>query len=244
MFEMSNYAELIIENGRIADGLNKLLRVEVKEGVKVKTVELSKGLAEKIGKHEGKYVTVDDEGGNFENVLADALRDMSCGAKRILCVGIGNADMTTDALGKRTLDRMATSEKMMLFCPSVEAKTGIPSAKIMKSIVRTCKPDLMVAVDALSSCDYGRIGKSFQMTDGGISVGSALGEGSALNRESMGIRVIGIGVPTVVSAAGFLANYGCSANVPPSLLLTPKNIDTIVDSCAEKLARIISCAFL
>ena len=138
---------------------------------------------------------------------------------KILFVGLGNRAVTPDALGPYVADHlevnrhivkeygkyaMRTEQLIVLsaIVPGVMGQTGMETAEIVRGIVHETKPDLILAVDALAARNSRRLNRTIQIADTGIHPGSGVGNyRNAMTEESLGIPVIGIGVPTVVDAA-------------------------------------------
>ena len=142
--------------------------------------------------------------------------------KRILVVGLGNAFVTPDALGPRTAGNLKVTRHLdgqfgKGFCqernlpllsaivPGVMAQTGMESAEILRGIVRETKPELVIVIDALAARSVRRLGTTIQLTDTGIHPGSGVGNHRhGLTRESLGVPVFAVGVPTVVGATSIV----------------------------------------
>lgn len=140
----------------------------------------------------------------------------------VLVVGLGNASVTPDALGPKVLHNLLVTRHLNLqygkeFCsekdlpvlsgiiPGVMAQTGMETAEILKGIIRETKPDFLIVIDALAARTVRRLGTTIQLTDTGIHPGSGVGNHrNSLTKESMGVPVIAIGVPTVVGAAAIV----------------------------------------
>lgn len=137
----------------------------------------------------------------------------------ILVVGLGNREVTPDALGPYVADHLAVTRHIVkeygkyamgteqahmisAIVPGVMGQTGMESAEIVRGIVNETKPDIVIAVDALAARNSRRLNRTVQIADTGIHPGSGVGNHrSGMTRESLGVPVIGIGVPTVVDAA-------------------------------------------
>ena len=137
----------------------------------------------------------------------------------ILVVGLGNRKVTPDALGPYVVDNLNITrhivkeygkhamreDKVRLvsaIVPGVMAQTGMETVEIIKGIVRETKPDMMIAVDALAARSSKRLNRTIQITDTGINPGSGVGNHrNAITKDTVGIPVLAIGVPTVVDAA-------------------------------------------
>lgn len=200
--------------------------------IRVTRVEITtKNGARAMGKPMGTYVTIEaagmlepDEGFHREvsDVLAEQLTKIIPGAgqeQEILVVGLGNRDVTADALGPHVVDNLCITRHIVReygkaaynrdrmnqvssMEPGVMGKTGMEAAEIIKGVVEQTGPDVIVAIDALAARTTKRLNRTIQITDTGIHPGSGVGNHrNALTKENMGIPVIAIGVPTVVDAA-------------------------------------------
>ena len=140
----------------------------------------------------------------------------------VLVVGLGNSSVTPDALGPKVLHNLQMTRHLNLqygeeFCddkqlpvlsgivPGVMAQTGMETSEIISGVVRETEPDILIAIDALAARTVHRLGTTIQLTDTGIHPGSGVGNHrNSLTKQSMGIPVIAIGVPTVVGAAAIV----------------------------------------
>lgn len=191
----------------------------------------SKNASKAMGKPMGTYITVEaeqlaenDQGYQKKvgNVLAQKIKELVSKKKQdvsLLIVGLGNREVTADALGPQVVDRLyitrhifkeygeaafeqQPARKISSMIPGVMAKTGMESAEMIKGVVNETKPDVIVAVDALASRSTKRLNKTIQITDTGIHPGSGVGNHrNALTEDTLGVPVIAIGVPTVVAAS-------------------------------------------
>lgn len=200
--------------------------------ITVTRVEITtKNAAKMMGKPMGTYITIEapgmlepDEGYHREisEVIAKQLMEIIPNIREeqeILVVGLGNREVTADALGPHVVDNLFITrhivkeygkaaynkEKMNLVSsiePGVMGKTGMEAAEIIRGVVEQTSPSVMVVIDALAARSTRRLNRTIQITDTGIHPGSGVGNNrNALTKESMGIPVIAIGVPTVVDAA-------------------------------------------
>ena len=137
----------------------------------------------------------------------------------VLVVGLGNRQVTPDALGPSVVDNLYITRhiinefgryafgkerisKVSAIVPGVMAQTGMECVEILRGVVEQTHPDLMITVDALAARSTRRLGRTVQLTDTGITPGSGIGNHrNAINKESVGVPVISIGIPTVVDAA-------------------------------------------
>ncbi|MGC6175902.1 GPR endopeptidase [Lacrimispora sp. 38-1] len=140
----------------------------------------------------------------------------------VLVAGLGNSSVTPDSLGPRVLKNLQVTRHLKVqygedfwrgktmpvisgIAPGVMAQTGMETAEILKGIIKETKPDLIIAIDALAARSVKRLGTTIQLTDTGIHPGSGVGNHRhSLTKESLGVPVMAIGVPTVVGAAAIV----------------------------------------
>lgn len=145
------------------------------------------------------------------NLLASYINGLlPSSAHSFLIVGLGNANMTADALGPLTIEKMAQSgmaSYTSMIVPGVFAQTGMESCEIIQGIVQQTSPDCIITIDALAARSAFRLGTTVQLTDTGIRPGSGVGNArKSITKENMKIPVIAIGIPTVVSAAAIVSD--------------------------------------
>ena len=145
------------------------------------------------------------------NLLASYINGLlPSSAHSFLIVGLGNANMTADALGPLTIKKMAQSgmaSYTSMIVPGVFAQTGMESSEIIQGIVQQTSPDCIITIDALAARSAFRLGTTVQLTDTGIRPGSGVGNArKGITKENMKIPVIAIGIPTVVSAAAIVSD--------------------------------------
>jgi spore protease len=215
------------ESGEEIPGV--LMREQVLEHAKVTiiTVQTDEG-AKAINKPKGQYITIDapDIRTNnriiheeITNILADRLIELMNLKEdaSILIIGLGNWNATPDALGPQVINKTMVTRhlfqltpnelrgqmrKVSALAPGVLGITGIETAEIIRGIVENIKPDLVIAIDALAAGSLERVGTSIQLADTGIHPGSGVGNLRAgINEETIGCKVIAIGLPTVVNAS-------------------------------------------
>lgn len=145
------------------------------------------------------------------NLLASYINELlPSSAHSFLIVGLGNANMTADAIGPLTIEKMAQSgmaSYTSMIVPGVFAQTGMESCEIIQGIVQQTSPDCIITIDALAARSAFRLGTTVQLTDTGIRPGSGVGNArKGITKENMKIPVIAIGIPTVVSAAAIVSD--------------------------------------
>ncbi len=200
------------------------------KGIKVTTVDIfNEDGAQAMGKPRGKYITIEiPELLNEEEkcrtatekeIEAQILKLMNGKkTKSILVIGLGNRDITADALGPLVVEELLVTrhlfkefgekfgekhgyQNVSAMAPGVMAQTGMETMEMIKGIVRETKPDLVLAIDALAAKSVHRLNTTIQLTDTGICPGAGIGNNrQALNEESIGRPVLALGVPTVVDA--------------------------------------------
>lgn len=219
-----------------AEGKLSGVRVEEyyleKDDIQVTKVMIdTKNAAKMMGKAVGTYVTMEtpalvepdeDYHREISECLARELLALIPEKNKelsVLVIGLGNREVTADALGPHVVDNLFITRHVIkeygsaaYNCgrmnsvssmePGVMAKTGMETAEIVKGVVMETKPDLLVVVDALAARSTKRLNRTIQITNTGIQPGSGVGNHrNALTREELGVPVIAIGVPTVVDAA-------------------------------------------
>ena len=189
-----------------------------------------------------------------EQELSKQLRELLRGktAEHMLVVGLGNREVTADAIGPLTVDQLVVTRhyfqedsvgkavgkkyrKVSALVPGVMAQTGMETMELIRGIVEETKPDVVLAVDALAARSPKRLNTTIQLTDTGISPGAGVGNNrKELNEASLGCPVIAIGVPTVLDAVT-IAKEDVAEDVK-YLFVMPRNIDSSVQYVSELLA--------
>ncbi|MCL2840083.1 MAG: GPR endopeptidase [Defluviitaleaceae bacterium] len=184
--------------------------------------------ADVMGKPIGNYITLEsstmkdadpEAHEEIAKILAQKLGQLHKLNKDavILIVGLGNRQVTPDALGPKVCEGILVTRHLgenvptdlqgrlravSALSPGVMGITGIETAEIVKGVAEKIKPDLIIAIDALAARKTSRINATIQISDAGVNPGAGLGNRrTPINRDSMGVPVIAVGVPTVVDAA-------------------------------------------
>lgn len=185
--------------------------------------------AKALGKPVGTYITI--EAPNMSSPDEDYHREISqeiaghlkkiLGERRksVLVVGLGNREVTPDALGPDVIGNLNITRHMIkeygrlsgmaadagavsALVPGVMAQTGMETLEIIRGVVEETRPEAVIAIDALAARSTRRLNRTIQITDTGINPGSGVGNHrNAINEETLGVPVIAVGVPTVVDAA-------------------------------------------
>ena len=227
-------------------------------GCRVTAVKINGGEASKVlCKPIGNYLTLelDEYIRRRENSFSDAANALSQlmrrfaeiqNAQSFLVACLGNRAITPDAVGPEVSDSLIVTRHLKQSLPQefaalssvavlrtgVLGTTGIESAQSLKALCGLVQPDCVIAVDALASGEPDRLCRNVQICDSGIAPGSGVGNDRAeLNRESLGVPVIAVGVPTVIDAAAFCADESAAG-----LFVTPRNIDELVRSVSKLVA--------
>lgn len=194
------------------------------KGIRVTKIQIQTADgAKRMGRPIGNYMTLEsaDKEHSDKNLSGTKLPDtnllasyinwlLPSSAHSFLIVGLGNANMTADALGPLTIEKMAQSgmaSHTSMIVPGVFAQTGMESCEIIQGIVQQTSPDCIITIDALAARSAFRLGTTVQLTDTGIRPGSGVGNArKGITKENMKIPVIAIGIPTVVSAAAIVSD--------------------------------------
>ena len=213
-----------------------------------------------IGKPVGTYITVEvpsfvNDTDIFDgrlNKISNILKNLlPADCDNILVAGLGNMDITADALGPKTnsyvlATRHISSDlrKEMGFenlksvstvRTGVLGETGIESAEIIKGIVNVINPSCVIAVDALASSSAERLGTTIQLSDTGIFPGSGVGNHRfEISEKTLGVPVVSVGIPTVVSTGVI---KGADDN---SMFVTPREIDRVTEQGAKLIGMSIN----
>lgn len=196
-------------------------------GVKHTRIRIeSEQAAELLGRRRGEYITVEcadlprcdrRRRDLLARMVALGVRGMLPPEGEVLVVGLGNRNVTADALGTRVVERMLVTRHLQqamveelkgrlrgvsAIAPGVLGITGIETAELCRGLVRHVRPQAVVAIDALAAYESERICTTVQITDTGIQPGSGVGNHRlGLTEETLGVKVIAVGVPMVVYAS-------------------------------------------
>lgn len=246
--------------------------------------------AKSMGRPQGTYITIEapelstpdeDYHREISEEISTHLRKLIDlkKEKSVLVVGLGNAAITADALGPQVVDNLLMTrhiikeyglrgikhEKMHRIsgiAPGVMAQTGMETAEIVQGIVSETKPDVVVAIDALAARSVRRLSRTIQITDTGIHPGSGVGNHrNGLTEENLQVKVIGIGVPTVVDAATIVQDSMAhlldtleetvqkeflDEMIAPnlySMFVTPKDVDETIKYMSFTISEGLNIAF-
>ena len=275
------------------------------DGTKITIVKVIDKKGEKIlGKPIGTYITLDipeytaydgELMDDVSNTLGKTLKKLANvnSSTSVLVVGLGNIKVTPDALGPKVIEKIMVTRHLRevmpdiitddvvsvgAMSPGVLGITGIETSEIISAIVDKIKPDLVICIDALASRKTDRVNRTIQISNTGISPGAGVGNHRReLNKETLGVDVIAIGVPTVVHASTIASDaidlviddmitkatrgkefYKMLKEIDKQekgiliqellepymteLVVTPKDIDIMIDSMSKIIANGINIA--
>lgn len=228
--------------------------------------------AKALDKPKGTYITAEFPPlGSFSPTdeeavcaIAKEIRSLLPKEGTVLAVGLGNEDITPDAVGPKSISMLLATRHLSseiikstglghlrsaaAFIPGVTGKTGIETVESIKGIVEAMKPSAVIAVDALAARRLSRLGCTIQISDTGISPGSGVGNArSAVTHYTIGVPVISIGIPTVVDAETLindLIGENNTINVEESRLMTvtPREIDLVIERASRLIGLSINKA--
>ena len=250
----------------------------------------TKEAADNLGKPCGRYLTV--ECGRIDRLNAGDKRTLAhllAGELRgtaqrlthkavdsnlsVFVAGLGNADLTPDAIGPRAVRRLTATRHLRQYeselyrfagcsslaalSPGVLGQTGIETSELLRGAVNSTHPDVMIAIDALTARSCDRLCATVQLSDTGIEPGSGVGNHRRpITYKSMGVPVIALGVPTVVNSATLVWDALQKAGIDgedtrlqkvlesgKSFFVSPKESDLICESIARLFASAIGLAF-
>ena len=218
---------------------------------------------EAFGKGKGRYITLESDGlSRFSDSYEDMARELAEEIVRfipdgdILVAGLGNSDITPDAIGPRTAAKVLATrhirselaEESLLcslrpvavFAGGVLGQTGIETAELIRAVAGEIKPSAIIAADALACSDMSRLGTTIQISDTGISPGSGVANSrKEISEATMGIPVIAVGVPTVADIRTIAPDLPPDK---PDMMVTPRDIDRLTERASQLLAFGINMA--
>ena len=223
-----------------------------------------------IGKGRGRYITLEGSSlSRFSDDYSLMAQELAQELSRLipdgdaLVVGLGNNDITPDAIGPQTAAKVlatrhlsyetesdeeqffTTLRSVSTFSFGVMGQTGIESAEIVRAVASEIRPACIIAVDALACGDISRLGTTIQITDTGISPGSGVSnQRRELSQKLYGVPVIAEGIPTVVDMHTIVRSLtGKKINKElPNIMVTPRDIDRLTERASQLLAYGINLA--
>ncbi len=253
------------KNATEIDGVISDVRTE--DGITVTNIEITNENGSKaLGKAIGNYITIESPNLKYSidiyervcTLISEEIRKMADikSDSLTLVVGLGNRDITPDALGTEVVSSLLVTHHIKqnmkdffddnisgvcALIPGVLGTTGIETAEIIKAVSEKVKPNLIIAVDAMAAADIRRVSTTVQISDTGIQPGAGVENNrECLNEETIGAKVIAIGVPTVIDAAT-ISKVEIPKELAP-LMVTTKDIDLVIERTAKTVANGINLA--
>lgn len=244
--------------------------------VKVNTIVVSgEEAAQRLQKPVGEYITITVD--NFAACITaadDAVEAVCASLKKLitrkgltLVVGLGNHNITPDALGPQVIEGILATRHIQgaaaaaagldslapvaAISPGVLGQTGMETSEIIQSLVESIHPAQVIVIDALAAQSPQRLGRTVQISNTGISPGSGvLNRRKELSESTLGAPVISMGVPTVVDSSTLAYSVLEQAGQTPSqndsfqnpMMVTPRDIDTLISRSAKVIALAINSA--
>ena len=260
---MQSRTDLAIENTETEEYLKGIEKEEIhQDNLKITRITVTNTeTANIIGKPVGKYITIEclpitDNMGDMKKeteIIGNEIKKFLPKDGEILVAGLGNKDITPDALGVRSMEyilatrhlkgefaRVAGLDKLRgvsVITTGVMGQTGIETGEIIESVVREIKPAVLIAVDALAAKEVSRLGCTVQISNTGINPGSGVGNRrKGINEKNTGIPVIAVGIPTVVDLMTLVHDKD------ESMIVTPREIDLLIERGAKLIGMGINCA--
>lgn len=256
-----------INSEKLSEGITKIERGNTFKITEISIAEDKHG--KPIGKKKGRYITLE---GKFLSGFTPEFREMCeefsnelsplIPQGRILAVGLGNSDITPDALGplaaskilatrhlgeelKNEDEFLSSLRPVGVLAAGVLGQTGIETAELIEGLMEKIEPQAIIAVDALACSDVERLGTTIQLSDAGISPGSGVqNKRRELSEATLGVPVIAIGIPTVVDMHTIVQSYTGSrleAKIP-NMMVTPRDIDRLIERSASIIGIAVNMA--
>lgn len=226
---------------------------------------------QQIGKPKGRYLTLETTAlsrfsDNYQKMAEEFAAELSSLLPKegtVLVVGLGNSAITPDALGPRTAGKVLATRHLKselqegeadfltalrpvsVLTSGVLGQTGMETAEIVSAVCRKIEPSAVIAVDALACAALERLGTTIQMCDSGICPGSGVdNRRKELSQRTLGAPVIAVGVPTVVDLHTVVESLTEQTVAPdrPNLMVTPRDIDRLIDHAAGMISCGINLA--
>ncbi len=237
-----------------------------KEITVTKTEILTESAAVRLGRKIGTYFTIEfpspDRISDYDEIKEELISALNFllpqKREKILVIGLGNSDITSDSIGPKTSKRLLATrhiagsfaeriglkglKEVSVIAPDVLGKTGIEITEISEGLISKLKPDAVIVIDALASMSVTRLFKTVQLCNTGISPGSGVKNArKELSAETLGVPVIAVGVPTVVDAVSLA--WELTQKEPVSdvdLILSPKDSDLLSNKISELLSEALN----
>lgn len=234
----------------------------------------TEGASRRLSKGKGTYITIETPPltNNFDpedekiRIISKEIKGLIPDKGQVLVVGLGNIEISSDALGPRAGQKVLATRHIKgelkkitgledlrpvsVITPGVLGQTGIEAKEIITSLISRIGCSSLIVIDALASLSPERLGRAIQISDTGISPGSGVGNHRpVLNKETLGIPVISIGVPTVVNAETLvfsmikgISEEDLRTDNSKNMIVTPREIDLLISRSSLLIGMSINCA--
>ncbi len=239
----------IEESKELINSSNLKKEEETKDIFKINEIEVDAKLSKTINRNKGKYITIlwdkDNLSNNVESLiditiekLKKLLEELKITKKsKVLFVGLGNKEVTSDKFGYLVIEKIGVQNKTYKIYKDVEGLTNINSIKFTKMLSDMLEVDLIVVFDSLKAEHIERLGKTIQISTGGLYPGSTKNETKMeLSKKTIKKEVLCIGIPTIINMNKIEKNN-------PNLLVSTKDIDLVVDDLSSIISIIINRLF-
>lgn len=228
-----------------------------------------------LGKPKGSYITIETKSILEENedVKDNVIDAVAAELKKlirfhynlkVMVAGLGNRAVTPDSLGPETASKVRITRHLFVMfeadgddemsnvsciIPGVSATTGMETAEIIRKAVEVAEPEVLIVIDSLAARNIERVSTTIQITDTGISPGAGMGNNrTGIHEETVGTKVIAIGVPTVIDATTIIRD-ALNENVDSAeqiekyidkyeeqMIVTSTDIDMIIKDFSDIIA--------
>lgn len=253
-----------IEEGNISGVIKK---IKTKEYITVTDIQITEEEAAKqLNKPKGRYINLEfpplSNLSDYSTLIGEIKESLNClledREKGVLVAGLGNSEITPDAVGPNTAKRILATrhikkdfaekiglkglKSVAVITPDVLGKTGIEASESVEAAVEKTNPSAVIAIDALCSKSLSRLFTAVQISDTGISPGSGVKNArKELSRKILKVPVIAVGVPTVVDASVIAYELtGKESQTNTDLIVTPKDIDYLCEKMCEILSKALN----
>lgn len=242
------------------NGINYSEYVYEETQIKVSELEITNERGAKLfDRPKGKYITIEAQelsgcddfyaqelsritADIIEKLIADNVKHKS--PMTVLVAGLGNKEVTADALGPLVIESISIDRNMgggqrgvwlSGITPGVMAQTGMETAQILKGIVTELKPDIVIAIDALAARSSSRLNSTIQLSDRGVHPGSGVGNHRlGITEGTLGVPVIALGVPTVIAVPTIVADTMDNLLKAITTYSTCKGLDDIYEQLSKE----------
>ena len=206
-------------------------------------VKYAKNLAKNLNKVRKENQKIVDY---VEDILKKILKKIlakTSSYKKVLVVGLGNREVVCDSFGVNVTSKILTTghidanlgAKVFCLCPMVECQSGISTSQIVCAIAKNIGADLVILVDSFMTSSIKRLAHSFQFSSNGLTPGGAVGKTNSIDKSSLGIETISIGIPFMLNLKDI-----CS-NIKKDIIVSQKDIMQNIKKTSDIVANVINC---